>query len=308
MGEKVKFTFTTHEEANRIYIVNNSGYDGEIQLDNIMVIEGDVTDLDLPFFKGMRSVELSRPLTNLFTDDLRTESLWGGTATNSNGMVVATAESIGTWKGMAYFLDNKLKPNTKYLIMWDSLIQTQTSTTSTNVIIGADHHDGDTTTTLLGKISDSPLCPVARSIVFDTGNYDVTQISIRVHATLTNSETGTTTVTGLRVFEWDDSLRTLDLQTIGYFSGTKYVSARTLETEGKNLYPYGDVNFTNDYVGWCDAKGKTNMEIAAMVGKLSAERALAKGITEVAFDRGGYLYHGRVKSLADAAREGGLKF
>lgn len=54
-------------------------------------------------------------------------------------------------------------------------------------------------------------------------------------------------------------------------------------------------------------KGKTNVEIASMVGKAAAERAIAKGITEVAFDRGGYLYHGRVKSLADAAREGGLK-
>ena len=55
-------------------------------------------------------------------------------------------------------------------------------------------------------------------------------------------------------------------------------------------------------------KGKTNIEVAAIVGKLAAERALAKGISEVAFDRGGYLYHGRVKSLADAAREGGRKF
>jgi len=50
------------------------------------------------------------------------------------------------------------------------------------------------------------------------------------------------------------------------------------------------------------------MEQAKMVGKLAAERAAAKGITEVAFDRNGYLYHGRVKMLADAAREGGLKF
>ena len=54
--------------------------------------------------------------------------------------------------------------------------------------------------------------------------------------------------------------------------------------------------------------GKTKTEVAALVGKAAAERALAKGITEVAFDRGGNLHHGRVKSLADAAREGGLKF
>ncbi len=47
---------------------------------------------------------------------------------------------------------------------------------------------------------------------------------------------------------------------------------------------------------------------AGMVGKLIAEKALATGITEVVFDRNGYLYHGRVKQLADAARKGGLKF
>lgn len=55
-------------------------------------------------------------------------------------------------------------------------------------------------------------------------------------------------------------------------------------------------------------KGKNGVDAAAIVGKAIAERAVAKGITTVAFDRGGYLYHGRVKSLADAAREGGLKF
>jgi large subunit ribosomal protein L18 len=47
---------------------------------------------------------------------------------------------------------------------------------------------------------------------------------------------------------------------------------------------------------------------AALVGKKIAEKAMAAGITSVVFDRGGYLYHGRVKSLADAAREGGLQF
>lgn len=56
------------------------------------------------------------------------------------------------------------------------------------------------------------------------------------------------------------------------------------------------------------ATGKTKCEVAALVGKLAAERATAKGIQTVAFDRNGYLYHGRVKQLAEAAREGGLKF
>ena len=49
-------------------------------------------------------------------------------------------------------------------------------------------------------------------------------------------------------------------------------------------------------------------EIAAMVGKAIAEKAVKAGIESIAFDRGGYLYHGRVKSLADGAREAGLKF
>ena len=50
-----------------------------------------------------------------------------------------------------------------------------------------------------------------------------------------------------------------------------------------------------------------NVEAAAEIGKKIAAKALEKGITEVVFDRGGYVYHGRVKALADGAREGGLK-
>jgi large subunit ribosomal protein L18 len=58
-----------------------------------------------------------------------------------------------------------------------------------------------------------------------------------------------------------------------------------------------------------DHKGKGyNVESAANVGKLVAERAKAAGVTQVMFDRGGYIYHGRIKALADAARAGGLEF
>ena len=58
--------------------------------------------------------------------------------------------------------------------------------------------------------------------------------------------------------------------------------------------------------GAATAGNKSDKSVA--VGKLIAERAIAKGISAVTFDRGGYLYHGRVKALAEGAREGGLKF
>ena len=266
MGEKVKLTFTTHEEANTIYIVNNNGYGGEIQLDNIMVIEGDVTDLDLPFFKGMRSVELSKPLTNLFTDDLVPEVM-SVTVTNSGGTVTVTSTTISQWASARYHLD--LKPNTKYVIMWDGLTFTQTASGIDYIISVCENdtifsHMGNKFTTL-------------RSIIFDTG--DKSAISIRIHATTSNSETGTTTVTGLRIFEWDDSLRTLDLQTIGYFSSTKYVSARALETEGKNLYPYEEISYTSHLTNvdvWFDSKGISHMH-GDVAQKSKARFLLKKG-------------------------------
>ena len=52
----------------------------------------------------------------------------------------------------------------------------------------------------------------------------------------------------------------------------------------------------------------SNVEAAKKIGAVIAERALKQGVEEVVFDRGGYIYHGRVKALAEAAREGGLKF
>jgi large subunit ribosomal protein L18 len=56
-----------------------------------------------------------------------------------------------------------------------------------------------------------------------------------------------------------------------------------------------------------DAAG-SKLEVATSVGKAVAEKAVAAGVTNVAFDRNGYLYHGRIKALADGAREAGLKF
>ena len=74
------------------------------------------------------------------------------------------------------------------------------------------------------------------------------------------------------------------------------------DLQGKTL-----VSATSGEKEISDKKG-TKTEKAALVGKLVAEKALNAGIKEVVFDRNGYLYHGRIKQLADAAREGGLKF
>ncbi len=57
-----------------------------------------------------------------------------------------------------------------------------------------------------------------------------------------------------------------------------------------------------------DAEAGSNKAAARIIGKKLAEKAVAQGITEVVFDRGGYIYHGRVSELAEGAREGGLKF
>ena len=70
---------------------------------------------------------------------------------------------------------------------------------------------------------------------------------------------------------------------------TTLAAASTNEKEGKAAKTY-------------------NVDAASTVGKKIAERAIAKGVKQVVFDRGGYIYHGRIKALADAAREGGLEF
>lgn len=97
----------------------------------------------------------------------------------------------------------------------------------------------------------------------------------------------------------------------GRISGTAARPRMTVFRSNKQIY----VQLIDDLAGKTiiatSSKGienGTKTEIAAEVGKKIAQKALEAGITEVVFDRNGYLFHGRVKSLADAAREGGLKF
>ncbi len=87
------------------------------------------------------------------------------------------------------------------------------------------------------------------------------------------------------------SLNHIYAQVIDDSQGHTLISASTLDLEIKN-----------------EVAGKVKAARAELVGSLVAKRALSKGINQVDFDRGGYKYHGRVKALAEAARQGGLKF
>ena len=92
---------------------------------------------------------------------------------------------------------------------------------------------------------------------------------------------------------------------LAVFRSNKQIYCQVIDDEaGKTLVAAS----SNDKALAAQCKGKTGVEAAAIVGKAIAERAIAAGIKTVSFDRGGYLFHGRVKSLADAAREGGLIF
>ena len=86
------------------------------------------------------------------------------------------------------------------------------------------------------------------------------------------------------------------------FRSEKHIYAQIIDdTAGKTLVSASSVE--KDFEG-----SGSNKEGARKVGKLVAERAVKAGIEEVVFDRGGYIYHGRVQELAEGAREGGLKF
>lgn len=97
----------------------------------------------------------------------------------------------------------------------------------------------------------------------------------------------------------------------GKISGTAARPRMTVFRSNKQIYVQLIDDLAGNTIVAASSKGLeggTKTEVAAKVGKAIAEKALAAGVTEVVFDRNGYLFHGRVKSLADAAREGGLKF
>ncbi|HUJ95410.1 MAG TPA: 50S ribosomal protein L18 [Terriglobales bacterium] len=109
----------------------------------------------------------------------------------------------------------------------------------------------------------------------------------RVHERIRKKVLGTTERPRLNVYR---SLNHIYVQLIDDLKGATLVSAST--AEGKKA----------------ERRTGGNVAAAKAVGKTIAERAKAKGIDKAVFDRGGYIYHGRVKALADAAREAGLKF
>jgi len=109
---------------------------------------------------------------------------------------------------------------------------------------------------------------------------------LRRHARVRKKVFGTAERPRLNVYR---SLKHIYAQIIDDEAGKTLVAASSLDKELRNMYG-------------------GNKEAAREVGKLVAKKALEKGIKKVVFDRGGYLYHGRVKELADGAREGGLDF
>ena len=117
---------------------------------------------------------------------------------------------------------------------------------------------------------------------------DKNKIRKRKHVRVRKKISGTAECPRLCVFR---SNAHIYAQIIDDVAGTTLVAASTLDKDVKSAVSNG-----------------SNIEAASQVGKLVAERAQAKGITEVVFDRGGYLYHGRVAALAQAAREAGLSF
>ncbi len=114
------------------------------------------------------------------------------------------------------------------------------------------------------------------------------EVRVRKHVRVRKKVSGTAECPRLAVFR---SASHIYAQIIDDDKGVTLVAASTLDKAIKEKVAFGG-----------------NVEAAKEVGKLVAEKAIEAGISEVVFDRGGYLYHGRIQALADSAREAGLKF
>ena len=100
-------------------------------------------------------------------------------------------------------------------------------------------------------------------------------------------------------------IRRLGKPRLTIFRSGRHIYAQVISSEDGNVLAAAST-LQKDVAG--ELKGTSNKEAAAAVGKAVAERAVEAGVKDVAFDRSGYRYHGRVKELADAAREVGLNF
>ncbi len=100
-------------------------------------------------------------------------------------------------------------------------------------------------------------------------------------------------------------IRELAVPRLSIHRTSKHMYAQVIDASGSNVVAAAST-LSKDLRGAVKYSG--NVDAAAQVGKAIAERASAAGVSEVAFDRSGFKYHGRVKALADAAREAGLKF
>ncbi len=112
--------------------------------------------------------------------------------------------------------------------------------------------------------------------------------SVRRHIRLRKKIRGTVSRPRLSVFKSNTNIYA---QVINDKTGETIVSASSLEKEFREKFG-----------------GKLNIEVAKTIGETVAKRATEKGVAAVVFDRGGYIYHGRIKALADAARSAGLEF
>jgi len=108
-----------------------------------------------------------------------------------------------------------------------------------------------------------------------------------------------------RALKLRSKIKKFEINRLTIHRTSQHIYAQVLSTDGKSTLASAS---TVQQEVKSNVKNTSNINAAIEVGKSIAQKALAAGVTEVAFDRSGFKYHGRVKALADAAREAGLKF